>query len=111
MWLCRKFYLMLAERNHDRPNGRGYGHGASSANMTTDISNRWPSMMIDNLRKSPRGLTARVSAILNQKGQLSHDVMPKLLHVALLMKFTPEPLSTIHPVISVPCTSTFIVGF
>ena len=111
MSLCCQFLLMLAVRNHGHPNRRGYAHGASSANTTTDISHTWPPMMIDNLHKSPRGLTERVSAILSQKGQLSHDVMPRLLHVALLMTFTPETPSTIHPVISVPCTNTFIARF
>ena len=37
--------------------------------------------------------------------------MPRLLRVALLMTFTREPLSTMHPVISVPCTSTLIAVF
>ena len=111
IWLCYQFCLMLAERNHGHPSRRGYAPGASSPNTTAEISNRWPLMMFDNLCNSPRGLIECVSAILSQKGKFSHVVMPRLLHVALLMTFTPEPLSTMHPAISVPCTSTLIVGF
>ena len=67
--------------------------------------------MIDSFRHSPRGQTGLVFPIRNQKGQFSHVVMPKWLHVALLMTLTPEPLSTMHPEISVPCTSTLMAGF
>ena len=68
-------------------------------------------MMTDSFRKSQRGLTERVFAIRSQKEQFSHEVMPKLLQVSLLMMFTPELLSTTHLVIWVPCIKTFIVGF
>ena len=68
-------------------------------------------MMTDNFRNRPRGRTECVSAIRNQKGQFSHEVMPRLVHVALLMTFTPEPSSTTHSVIFVPCTRTFMAGF
>ena len=111
MWLSSQFCLMLTERNQGHPNRRGYAPGASGANTMADISNRWPPMIIDNFCKSPSGLTERVSAILSRKGEFSDDVMPRLLHVALLMTFTPDSPSTIHLVISVPCTSTFIAGF
>ena len=93
---------MLVERNHGLPSRRGYAPRASNASTT---------MMMDNLRKRPRGHTERVSAIRNQKGQFSHEVMPKLLQVALMMTFTMEPSSTTHLVISVTCTRTLIVGF
>ena len=68
-------------------------------------------MMTDNLRKRPRGRTKRVSVIRSQKGQFSHDVMPKLFKVALLKTFMFELQSTTHPVILVPCTKTLIAGF
>ena len=45
------------------------------------------------------------------KGQFSHEVMPRLFQVALLMTFTSEPLSTTHPVSLMPCTRTLIAGF
>ena len=67
--------------------------------------------MTDNFRSRPKGRTERVSAIRSQKGQFSHEVMPRLVHMALLMTFTPEPSSTTHPLISVLCTRTLMAGF
>ena len=37
--------------------------------------------------------------------------MPRLVHGALLMTYTPEPLSQTHPFFSVPCTRTLMGGF
>ena len=102
---------MLAEHNHGLPSREGMPLGASSAMTTTEILNRWPPMMTNILRKSLRGLTDRVFVIRSQKGQFSHEIMSKLLHVALLMMFNPDPPSTTHPVISVPCTKTLLAGF
>ena len=67
--------------------------------------------MTDNFRSRPRGRMERMSAIRSQKGQISHDVMPRFVHVALLMTFTPDPPCTMHPFISVPCTRTLMAGF
>ena len=110
-WLCCQFCLILAERNHGRPSRRGYAPRASSASTTTQISNKCLLIMMDNFRKRPRGRTERVSAIRSQEGRFSYEVMLRLLQMALLMTFTPEPPSTTHPVISVPCTKTLIAGF
>ena len=46
---------MLAERNHDRPNSRGYTPGDARDNTTAEISNRWPHMTMDNFCSNPRG--------------------------------------------------------
>ena len=102
--LCCQFCLMLAERNHGRPNSRGYAAGDSRDSTTVEISNRWPPTTMDSFRSNPSGHTERVSAIRSQKGQFSQDVMPRVVHVALLLTFTPDPPSTTHPCISVPCT-------
>ena len=106
--LCCQFCFILAERNHGRPNSRGYAPGDSSERTTAEISNKWPPMTMDSFRSNPRGLTERVSAMRSQKGQFSQDVMPRVLHVALLMTFTPYPSSITHPWISVPCTRTLM---
>ena len=108
--LCCQFCLILAERNHGRPNSRGYAPGDSSDRTTAEISNRWPPMKTYSFRNNPRGLTERVSAMRSPNGQFSQDVMPRVLHVALLMTFTPDPPSITHPWILVPCTRTLITG-
>ena len=78
--------------------------------LPTEISNRWPPTMMDSFRSSPRERTERVSAICSQKGELSQDVMPRVVYVALLITFTPDLPSTTHPCISVPCTRTLMTG-
>ena len=60
--------------------------------------------MMDSFRSNPRGLTERLFAMRSQKGQFSQDVMPRVVHAALLMTFTPDPPSITHPCILVPCT-------
>ena len=101
---------MLAERNHGRPNSRGYAHGDSRDSTIVEILNRWPPTMMDSFRSSPRGRTERVSAICSQKGKFSQDVIPMVVHVALVITFTPDLPSTTHPCISVPCTKTLMAG-
>ena len=46
----------------------------------------------------------------SQKGQFSQDVMPRVVHVALLMTFTPDLPFITHPCILVPCTRTLMTG-
>ena len=106
--LCYQFCLMLAARNHGLPNSRGYAPRDSRDSTTAEISNKWPPMTMDSFRSNPISLTERVSAMRSQKGQFSQDVMPRVVHVALLMTFTPDPSSIAHPCISVPCTRTLM---
>ena len=58
--LCCQFCLMLVERNHGRPNSRGYAPRDSSDKTTAEISNKWPPMTMASFRSNPRGLTKRV---------------------------------------------------
>ena len=44
------------------------------------------------------------------KPYASHFVIPRWLHVVLLITFTPKLPSTMHPVISYPCSTTLMAG-
>ena len=111
MWLYCQFCLMLAERNHGHPKRRGYAPGASRANSTVDISNMYPSITMVNFRNSPKGQIDLVSARHNQNGHTSQFVMPRWVHVALLMTLMLELLSTMPPEISCPCKRILMAGF
>ena len=53
--------------------------------------------------------TELVSAILSQNGHGSQSLIPKVSHVLSLMTFTPEPLSIMFQIISLPLIITMMV--
>ena len=107
--LCCQLSLMLAERSQGLPSSIGYAPGASSASTTTEMSKRWPPMMMPNFWIKPN-FRQWVSAMQSQKGQASHSESPNYLHVFALITLTPEPPSIIQPVISWPCSTSLMAG-
>ena len=76
--------------------------------MTADTVNACPPKINSKFRIRLIGRTDRVSAIRSQNGHASQSVMPRRLHVVLLITFTLEPSSTMHPMISCPWSTTLI---
>ena len=110
MLLCCHCCTMFAELYQGCPKRRGYARGASRASSIANILNMCPPTVIVNLRSSPNGLRDLESAMRSHNGHTSQLVMPRRLQVALLLIFSPEPPSTMHPGISCPCTRTFMAG-
>ena len=73
-----------------------------NCNMTVEIQNACPSIVISKFLISPVGRTELVSTIRNQNGHDSHSWIPSVSHVLLMITFTPDPPSTIVPVTSLP---------
>ena len=110
MRICCQFCLIFIERNHGHPNSRGYALCASKGKTTIDFLNAWPPTTIPNFRSNPKGWTNLVSTMQSQNEQASQVAIPKRLQVSLLMTFTPDPSSIMHPDISSPLMMNFMAG-